>query len=232
MEPWRVRDVMTVAVATVPPDCGYKQVADLLVQRRISAVPVVDADRVVLGVVSEADLLAKLNYPDRVPTHPLMSRRRRESSRRALGDTARDLMTSPAVTVGADEPIARAARVMEAARVKRLPVVDRTGRLLGIVSRRDLIRLYVRPDNEIRFDVTDEVRDLGIDLTRLHIQVSAGVVTLSGRLDHVPPALLIRAVRSVAGVVDVIDDIDDGEPRNHSWRQPFPIAAGHSDRTS
>jgi CBS domain-containing protein len=149
--------VITSEVVGVRADTGYKQIADLLVRYGISAVPIVDDRDVVLGVVSEADLLAKLNYPDRVATHPLVSRRRREAGRKATGDTAADLMTSPATTIQRDAPVARAARLMEAARVKRLPVVDDTGRLVGIVSRRDLVRLYARPDPAIRKSGLDYV---------------------------------------------------------------------------
>jgi CBS domain-containing protein len=205
MEPWNVGDVMTGGVVAVAADCGYKQVADLLVAKRISAVPVVDSAGAVLGVVSEVDLLAKLNYPDRLPTHPLLSRRR-ASTRRAGGDTAGELMSSPAITVRVGVPITRAARLMEAARVKRLPVVDDAGRLVGILSRSDLVRLYTRPDNEIRDDVTDELRALGIDPTVLRVRVEMGVVTLSGSPTQERDArFLVRMLRAVPGVVDVVD---------------------------
>jgi CBS domain-containing protein len=123
-------------------------VADLLVQHGVSAVPVVDATGSVAGVVSEADLLAKLEYADRTPRHPLSARRMRYRSRKAAGDTAAELMTAPAVTVHATETVTRAARLMDAAGIKRLPVVDGGGRLVGIVARRDLLRLT--PDRTAR----------------------------------------------------------------------------------
>src|SRR5438552_353453 len=166
MKRWHVGDVMTREVVSVESTTGYKEIADLMVGHGISAVPVVDADRHVLGVVSETDLLAKLEYADRVPRHPLLSRRLRTAQQKAAGDTATGLMTEPAVTVGPTETVTRAARLMDAARVKRLPVVDADGRLVGIVSRRDLVRLYTRPDPQVRTSVTEGVlRLLWIDPT-------------------------------------------------------------------
>ena len=142
MKRWYVGDVMTTDGVTVPPGLPYKAVADLLVQRGVSAVPVVDATGRVVGVVSEADLLAQLEYADRTPRHPLSARRMPYRSRKAVGDTAGELMTAPAVTVHATETATRAARLLDAAGIKRLPVVDDGGRLVGIVARRDLLRLY------------------------------------------------------------------------------------------
>jgi CBS-domain-containing membrane protein len=186
---------------------------------------------VVRGVVSEADLLPKLNYPDRLAPHPLLSRRRRSAARRVSGDTAGDLMTGPAITIGPAAPVARAARLMEAGRVKRLPVVDDAGRLIGIVSRRDLVRLYARPDEAIRDDVVNNVlQGLWIEPSTVDVRVSAGVVHLTGRLDRISTVqILIRATRAVPGVVDVIDqltgDVDDTQALKSRWYQGHPLAA-------
>lgn len=231
MKQWRVSDVMTTPVVSVRADTGYKQIADLLVVHGVSAVPVVDADGVVRGVVSEADLLPKLNYPDRLVTHPLLSRRRHAAARRATGDTAGDLMTGPAITIGPAAPVARAARLMEAGRVKRLPVVDDAGRLIGIVSRRDLVRLYARPDEAIRDDVVKDVlQGLWIEPSTVDVRVSAGVVHLSGRLDRISTVqILIRATRAVPGVVDVSDqltgEVDDTPALKSRWYQGHPPSA-------
>src|SRR5256885_8428962 len=102
---------MTRDVVSVPTTAGYKEIADLMVRHGISAVPVVDAQRHVLGVVSEADLLAKLEYADRVPRHPLAARRVRMDRQKAAGDTAGELMTAPAVTVRPTETVTRVARL-------------------------------------------------------------------------------------------------------------------------
>src|SRR5690242_18784603 len=144
MKRWYVADVMTRDVVSVGATTGYKQIADVMVQHGISGVPVVDTAHHVLGVVSEADLLAKLEYADRVPRHPLAARGMRVDRVKAAGDTAGELMTSPAVTVRATDTVTRVARLMDASRVRRVPVVDEAGQLVGIVSRRDLVRMYLR----------------------------------------------------------------------------------------
>jgi CBS domain-containing protein len=226
MKRWYVGDVMTRDVVSVATTAGYKEIADLMVRHGVSAVPVVDAQRRVLGVVSEADLLAKLEYADRVPRHPLAARRVRVDRQKAAGDTAGELMTAPAVTVGPTQTVTRVARLMDAARVKRLPVVDGDGRLVGIVSRRDLVRMYTRSDREIQAGVSGGVlRSLWLDPADLDIQVRAGVVTLSGRVERRSLAQIVVAfVKATPGVVDVvdrlswnIDDLDSYNTRSHKY---------------
>ena len=237
MNRWRVSDVMTTSVVSVRPDTGYQRVADLLVQHAISAVPVVDEDGSVLGVVSEADLLPKLNYPERVPTHPLVSRRRREVNRRALGDTAGELMTSPAETITESATLAQAARQFEAARVRRLPVVDEAGQLVGIVSRRDLVRLYARPDEQIWVNILQQVIEpMWLEPSTVDVQVSAGVVRLTGQVDRVSTKeILVRMTHAVPGVVDVIDHLsasfDDSAAARSKWTQGHPFSAEPHDMT-
>jgi CBS-domain-containing membrane protein len=188
----------------------------------------------VLGVVSEADLLAKLEYADRVPRHLLAARRMRNGRVKAAGDTAADLMTAPAVTIRATESVTGAARLMEAARIKRMPVVDEHDRLVGIVSRRDLVRLYTRPDHEVRQAVLDGVvRALWIDPSLLSIRVRSGIVTLAGHLDRGSlAAILVAFVRATPGVVDVVDrltfDLDDTDEMESGWYRSHPFSV---DRT-
>ncbi|OLB80520.1 MAG: hypothetical protein AUI14_06495 [Actinobacteria bacterium 13_2_20CM_2_71_6] len=231
MKRWYVDDVMTREVVTVAPGMGYKDIADLLVRRSVSAVPVVDADRHVLGVVSEADLLAKLEYADRVPRHLLATRRLRSGRQKAAGDTAGELMTAPAVTIRPTETVTGAARLMEAARIKRMPVVDEQDRLVGIVSRRDLVRLYTRPDDEVAQAVADGVlRSLWIDPALLRIRVRAGVVTMSGQLDRRSLAEIVVAfTKATPGVVDVVDeltyDFDDTGATSSGWYHAHPFSA-------
>ena len=210
MKRWYVHDVMTRDVVSVPTTAGYKEIADLMVRHGISAVPVVDAQRHVLGVVSEADLLAKLEYADRVPRHPLMFRRLRNVRQKAAGDTAMGLMTAPAVTIPDSETVTRAARLMDAARVKRLPVVDGDDRLVGIVSRRDLVHIYTRPDPQVRTSVTEGVlRLLWIRPTAVDVSVRSGVVTLAGHLDRRSTCdIVVAFTRATPGVVDVVDKLD------------------------
>ncbi len=238
MRRWCVGDVMTTEVVTVTADAGYKEIADLLVARSVSAVPVIDADRRVLGVVSEADLLAKLEYADH--GHPLgpVSRRDRAERRKAAGDSAAELMTTPAATIRSTATVSRAARIMEAAHVKRLPVVDDDGRLIGVVARRDLVRLYARPDEAIRECVLEVLHALWIDLSGLDVQVSDGVVTLAGRVDRRSTvSIAVRFTQAVPGVVDVSDrlgyEFDDGDLAGsgrhrtaHRATGAEPVAAG------
>jgi CBS domain-containing protein len=217
MKRWYVGDVMTRDVVTVSPATGYKEIADLLVHWSISAVPVVDRDDHVLGVVSEADLLAKLEYADRVPRHALAARRMRDGRRKAHGDVAAELMTAPAVAIAATATVTRAARLLDAARVKRMPVVDDDDRLVGILSRRDLVRIYTRPDREIGAAVDGVLRSLWIDPGQVHIAVRAGIVTLSGHVDRRRVAdVAVAFSRATPGVVDVLDeltcDVDDRVP--------------------
>jgi CBS-domain-containing membrane protein len=223
MKRWYVGDVMTRDVVSVGTTTGYKEIADLMVHHSISAVPVVDADRHVLGVVSEADLLAKLEYADRVPRHPLALRRLRNGRQKAAGDTAVGLMTAPAVTIPVTETVTRAARLMDAARVKRMPVVDDGDHLIGIVSRRDLVRIYTRPDPQIRASVTEGVlRSLWIDPALVDVAVRAGIVTLTGQLDRRSTAdIVVAFTKATPGVVDVVDkldyDTDDRDSVGFGW---------------
>jgi CBS domain-containing protein len=206
----RVRDVMTPEVVVVAPDSGYKHIVDVMVDFKVSAVPVVD-DGVVVGLVSEADLLHKLEFGPDVPARLFERRARRQSRTKAKGQTARDLMSSPVITIGPSASISAAARVMERHRVKRLPVVDEaTGRLVGIVARRDLLRPYLRPDDEIGEEVATRVmRDtLLVDPTEVEILVDDGRVLLRGRVDRrTTAAIAVRLVRALDGVVAVDDEM-------------------------
>jgi len=212
-----VRDVMTTKVVTASPATTYKELVRLLAEHDISAVPVVDERRHVLGVVSEADLLLKQEYPHglrRTPWHE--SRRQRAGRAKARGAVAADLMTAPAVTIGRDASVVDAARRLHARGVKRLPVEDALGRLVGIVSRADLLKVFLRSDQEIYREVLDDVirRDLVMGTDRFHVAVRGGVVVLQGRCERrslIP--ILVRAVYGVEGVVRVENrlgyDLDD-----------------------
>jgi len=213
----KVEDVMTRSVAYATKDTPYKELIRLLAERRVSALPVVGAERQVLGVVSEADLLLKQEHPaDAFQRFFLERKRDRLQRAKAHGATAAELMTRPAITVGPEVPIAQAARLLRKHLVRRLPVVDRLGRLVGIVSRSDLLRVFLRPDQEIRREVVDEVirGDLLTDPARFQVSVGNGVVVLEGNCERrslIP--LLVAAVSGVEGVVGVEDrlgyDADD-----------------------
>jgi CBS domain-containing protein len=214
-----VRDVMTTEVVAVEPSTPFKEIAARLVRHRISAVPVLDADRRVLGVVTEADLLLKEEHPDpEVKVRPVWSRRRRREREKAAAVVAGQLMTAPAITVPPTATVAEAARLLHDAGVQRLPVVDDTDRLVGIVSRADLLTVFTRPDQAIEHEIMDDVigDDLGMAPSRFFIHVDNGVVVLQGRAERrslIP--YLVRAVHGVEGVVRVEDrltfDLDDGD---------------------
>jgi CBS-domain-containing membrane protein len=201
----RVRDVMTTAVVTVDEAASYKEIARLLAGNRISGVPVLATGRQVVGMVTEADLLA---HEDRraweqvaVPGHGL-----RAQQDWAL--TAGRLMSSPAVTIHPDATIAGAARAMSAHHARRLPVVDEAGCLLGIVSRRDLLSVFLRPDGDVAADVREILGEvLHIGPGTVTVTAQDGVVVLSGPMDTDRDlvAVAIRLAWGVDGVVDIID---------------------------
>src|SRR5215470_11803434 len=209
-----IRDVMTTDVVTVDRITPYKEIAQLLAEHKISAVPVLIMGRHVAGVVSEADLLAAEDQTARRArtgrTGVLPWTRRQVAQHPKL--TAEELMTKPAVTIHPDAPIPRAAAVMRNNHVRRLPVVDASGKLVGIVSRRDLLSVFLRPDAQI----ADEVRELLTEIlfadpATITVAVRRGVVTLLGRpgqQDHhdlIPVA--IRLIWDIDGVVDVVDKL-------------------------
>jgi CBS domain-containing protein len=205
-----VRILMTHNVVTARPGTAFKEIVDMMATERVSALPVVDAAARVVGIVSEADLLHKLDPPTDAEHAWLISRRQRAAAAKAAGDVAADLMTKPAVTIGPDATAAAAARLMQRHQIKRLPVVDTNGRLVGIVSRRDLLGAYLRTDDDIRADVRENVlmRDLLIGPTDVSATVHDGVVTLTGTVDSRSLARITgRLVRAVTGVIDVANHL-------------------------
>jgi CBS domain-containing protein len=211
MKPWTVEDVMTRAVVAVPEQTSFKDIVETLTRHRVSAVPVIDADRAVLGVVSEADLLHKVDSPPGEPHWGFLARKQRRTAQaKAAAQYARDLMSAPAIVAGPATPVAAAAQLMDQEGVKRLPVVDDEGHLIGIVSRGDLLRIYLRDDATIRQEVVNEVivHDLWIDPSTVSVSVNDGVVGLRGMTDRRSTHdILVRLVSTVTGVVGVVDDL-------------------------
>jgi len=207
--PSRVRDIMTRSVVTADRITSYKEIAGLLAEHQISGLPVLTLGRHVAGVVSEADLLAardKLHdpHPARTVLHITAGHGRHP------GLTAGDLMTSPAITIHPDATIAGAARAMNTHHVRRLPVVDPDGKLTGLVSRRDLLSVFLRPDEEIARQISELVNEiLPGDPAAIKVVVRDGVVTLTGQpslagqKDLLPVA--VRLAWDIDGVVDVVN---------------------------
>jgi len=202
-----VEEIMTTQVVAVKLGATFKEMAAALRENRVSAFPVIDDDGKVIGVVSEADMLAKevLNA-DHTGTITAMLHGRQQG--KADGLTARDLMTHPAVTVMPDDSVEQAARLMYTLRLKRLPVIDHSGALVGIISRTDVLAVYDRPDDEIRQEVIGNViaREFGQDPDQFTVSVQAGVVTLEGSPQSVELGHdLVHKIRHVQGVVAVRD---------------------------
>jgi CBS domain-containing protein len=206
----RVSTVMSTDVASVRHDTPFHDIAQLLADRKISAVPVLDADHHVVGVVSEADLLHKLEFADGSTAHRLLERSANRIARaKASGQSAKDLMTTPAVTLEAGTSVVKAARLLESRHVKRAPVVDESGRLVGIVSRSDLLKVFSRPDAAIEQEIVgDLLKRLWLGPSDLIATVADGVVTLQGEVEQRSLVdIVVRLVRSVDGVVDVVNHL-------------------------
>lgn len=203
-----VRDVMTTGVVTVRPDTPCRELAVMFRKHHVSGFPVLDDDGKVAGVVSETDLLAEAAEP--APGgYPAPRDWRHHRRARADGQaTAADLMTHPAVTIGPDDLVKTAARLMHSLRLQRLPVVDRDGRLAGIVSRSDVLSVFSRSDEEIRREVTQDVIADGFftDPARFAVTVRNGIVTLEGAPGSaVLGASIVSQVERLEGVVAVRD---------------------------
>jgi CBS domain-containing protein len=202
-----VRDVMTRRVIAVRRNADFKEIVTVLRRFRVSACPVIDDAGRVLGVVSEADLLYK-EADASLPAGMIRLRWKLGEESKATAVTAGNLMTSPAVTIGPDVSVVDAARVMQNRELKRLPVVDEGGRLVGIVSRADLLSVYERPDADIWDEVTKSFigEEFGLDPAEFDVGVSSGIVTICGMVDRRETALnLVARVRHGEGVVAVRD---------------------------
>ena len=211
-----VENVMTRDVVCVNKDTGYKDMVKLLAARRVSAMPVVDDGRHVLGVVSEADLLLKQEKPARPGIRLLSTRRRRRERAKAMATVAAALMSQPPITISTQATLTEAARRLHTEGVKRLPVVDAVGRLVGIISRVDLLKMFLRSDEALHREIVEDIilGDLLMGPNRFDVHVEDGVVVLQGRCERrslIPT--VVRAVADVEGVVRVENrlgyDVDD-----------------------
>ena len=220
---WVVRDVMTKDVVFVNPDAGYKDIVEIMLRNAVSALPVIDTDGQVLGIVSELDLMCKVEFAvtEAPPRRRLERRQQRMTRAKSEADTAAELMTSPAKVISDDATVAAAAVMMHREGVKRLPVVDAAGALVGIVSRADVLRGFLRPDAEIRWEVAEEVlrRGMWLEPAQVQVAVNRGIVTLTGHVERSSLAnITVQLVRATAGVVDVVDKLtfradDAADPR-------------------
>lgn len=193
----RVKDLMTTPVVTLRPDIPIKEAAALLVRHGISGAPVVDDHEQLIGIVSESDLMALETSPD--PRSRILPQRWR---RIRVPRRVEQVMTREVVCLPQGADVADAARLMLERRVKRIPVVE-AGRVVGIVSRRDVLRLLARSDAEIRAEIGELLDDEILMLGRFEAEVEGGLVTLSGPSDPRARRLAELLARSVGGVVEV-----------------------------
>ena len=213
-----VKDVMTAEVVAVRRETTFKELAAALRQHRVSAFPVLDDRDRVIGVVSEADMLAKEAMTEPGVAAELLHH---SDVRKAEGTTAGALMTHQVVTVSPDDSIEQAARMMHFLKVRQLPVVNAGGELVGIVSRSDVLSVFDRPDEDIRKDIVDTMllHEFLIDPRQFKVTVEAGVVTMEGTPETAALGrALVRKARHVPGVVAVRDRL--------TYPDTYPVVAG------
>jgi CBS domain-containing protein len=230
-----VRDVMKPHVMHVAPETPLKDVAQVLIDRRISGVPVVDAQGAVVGVVSEADFLIKEQGVDAVSHRPLSrwfgdSVATKTTLSKLAAVTAGEAMTTPAITIEPTAAISLAAQTMTKRRVNRLPVVD-GGKLVGIVTRSDLLRAYVLPDGDIEATIRDDVmrKLLWLDPALFTIVVRDGIVSVGGQVElHSTAESIGRAIAMVPGVIDLHTtvrwSVEDDDIRPVEREPAFPYS--------
>jgi CBS domain-containing protein len=225
-----VKDVMSTDPVSATAASSFKEIAARLRELRVSALPVLDREGRVIGVVSAGDLLAKeaLDGGSGGAGGKIAAVVRRKALRKAAGVTAGDLMSSPAVTVAADDTVEHAARLMYDRNLKRLPVVDAAGQLVGIISRTDVLAVFDRPDEEIRREIVGQVIPRLSEPSWYWVIVKDGIVTLEGTPETTPIGREVLArVRHVQGVVAVRDRLVYPLPPDPVAPNPYFRPHGH-----
>jgi CBS domain-containing protein len=214
-----VADVMTARVHVSSPATPFKLLVRLIEENRVSAIPIVDDHGIPVGVVSESDLLLKERRPEldgQNFRHPLQ---RIQERAKAGGLVAADLMSQPPITVPLTTTLTEAARLMQVRKIRRLIVVDARGKIAGIVSRSDLLQVFLRTDEELRDEVVRQVIPAVLaPAETVDVKVLSNVITLSGEVDRRSDAdTLTRVTRDLDGVVGVVNHLthrwDDTRPR-------------------
>ena len=205
-----VSDVMTTRVHVTGPYAPFKSLVRLIEENRVSAIPIVDQQGVPIGIVSESDLLLKERRRELSSEDLLHLQKRRDERGKAEGSVASEIMTSPVVTVPLETSLNQAARVMEKRGIRRLVVVDKRGRIAGIVSRSDLLKVFLRTDKELH----DEIAGTLIPALLISpedavvVDVHLNMVTLSGDVDRKSDVeILMRTTRELDGVVGVVNNL-------------------------
>jgi CBS domain-containing protein len=215
-----VASVLTANVVSVAPATPFRDLVATMAEHGVSALPVVDDHGRPIGVVSEADVLAKQEFHGGLDELPHGDRAGRERWYRAQGRNAAEVMTTPVRCVHADEPVTAAARLLAEAGIRRLFVIDRDSHLVGVVSRRDLLRVYLCGDEELRARTAELLVKAGFSPDAIEVRITDGVATVDGEVaGRAEGAAALRLVRAVPGVVGVRDDlrypVDDLD--EHVW---------------
>lgn len=201
---------MTSRVHVARPMTPFKRLVQLIEENRISAVPIVDGQGIPVGIVSESDLLFKERRHELESESSLLHpRRRRQERAKAEGVVAWEVMTKPAITVRSDTTLPQAARLMQERKVRRLVVVDERDKIAGIVSRSDLLQVFLRTDDDLREEVLSTIPSMLLsEPDSVRVAVRWNVVTLSGEVDRKSDAeIFARMTRELDGVVDVINGL-------------------------
>lgn len=199
----RVRDIMTSDVITIGSDTPLKEAATTMATRKVSGLPVVDGGRLT-GIITESDFVSRIAEGSDGLLSSVLRRQTPE-----LGGTVGEVMSRDVIAVAPDDSVTYAARVMSKHQVKRLPVVDNAGRLVGVISRADLMSIFARDDGAIETDVrVGGVEGLIEAGESVSVNVRDGVVTLSGTVDTLTEKRMLEEyARQVAGVVDVVSQL-------------------------
>lgn len=210
-----VENLMTREVAAVMPEASLKGAAAVLAQRHVSGLPVIDGNRVVVGVLSESDIVYReAGGSDSARFVQSLTLPKDKPDRKAEATTVREAMSSPAITIDSKQPIDKAVRTMVNKGVRRLPVIDADGHLVGIVTEADLVRAFIRSDDELAREIRDDViaRRLWLDPASIDVDVHDGEVELSGQVETRADAQLVPGlVEQVPGVMRVLSKL--------SWRE-------------
>jgi CBS domain-containing protein len=206
-----VSDVMTSRVHVASPNAPFKQLVRLIEENRVSAIPIVNQEGVPLGIVSESDLLLKERLPELESSRDLFHVRKRSHDRaKAEGTVASEVMTSPAIVVASNTSLSEAARLMQEGNVRRLIVVDERGRIAGIVSRSDLLQVFLRTDDELREEIAGKlIPEILLSASDdVAVDVRWNIATLSGEVDRKSDGeILTRMTRDLDGVVGVVNQL-------------------------
>ncbi len=225
MDETTVASVMTKDVVTAVPETPFRDLVATMTEMSVSALPVVDKQGRPIGVVSEADVLAKQEFHGGGDEPPRHDRAARERWYRAQGGNAAEVMTTPVRAVHADEPVSFAARLLAKSGIRRLFVVDWNGTLVGVVARRDLLKVYLSEDGELRARLVKMLTAATVSPEAVHVSVHAGLVTLDGEVSRRGLAdAAVRMARATPGVVGVrnnlrylVDDVVVGGANPGVW---------------